>query len=67
MYNRNYGGFDYLPKADRLSESTRNCKSQCKPACRQAGPNINVSKPVTDGYTRPLVTIKKRKDGCAKN
>ena len=28
MYNRNYGGFDYPPEADSLSESTLNCQCQ---------------------------------------
>ena len=47
MYNRNYGGFDYVRIHSELLTSVPNRK------------NTNL-KPVTDGYTRPLPTIMKK-------
>jgi hypothetical protein len=44
MYNRNYGGFDYVRIHSELLTSVLNRK------------NSNL-KPVTDGYTRPLCNI----------
>ena len=41
MYNRNYGGFDYVRIHSELLTSVLNQK------------NLNFN-PVTDGYTRPL-------------
>ena len=41
MYNRNYGGFDYVRIHSELLTSVLNRK-------------IYVLQPVTDGYTRPL-------------
>ena len=48
MYNRNYGGFDYVRIHSELLTSVLNRKTV-------------TLKPVTDGYTRPLTTISERK------
>ncbi|SNZ00223.1 hypothetical protein SAMN06265377_2043 [Flagellimonas pacifica] len=44
MYNRNYGGFDYVRIHSVIAKAS-------------AKPKINAYKPVTDGYTRPLYVI----------
>ena len=44
MYNRNYGGFDYV----RIHEEL------LKPVLKR---KVCVYQPVTDGYTRPLCNI----------
>ncbi len=46
MYNRNYGGFDYVRIHSELLTSLLNRK-------------LTHIKPVTDGYTKPLCTINK--------
>ena len=44
MYNRNYGGFDYVRIHSELLRLVFN-------------PKIIANLPVTDGYTRPLCAI----------
>ena len=54
MYNRNYGGFDYV-RHEHEVRTGEAIHSELR--ALSAKPKNNNLKPVTDGYTKPLAVI----------